>query len=1185
MKKRIIAAMTAFVFVFSCFVWAGNVIPARAAETGTIEPLTIEGENFVNAAGETVRFWGFNLVSLYPTVSQADGIAAALADREVNVVRLHHNLRNSADWNNKSGIYALNKYEKESTREPNEEAWERFDYLNAKLREYGIYTRPSLDSSRVLGANDVYIDEDAGMDTADRTQWQAAVRALQTIANKAGTNAVRDLRRMLPMIDERAMELQKEFIHQYLTHENENTGLTYGEDPQTLTLEVMNETSTEYAVYCNHSFDWNYSHLNTSGTVTEEDFAPLSYFNDKLTAKWHAYLDSIGMEHFGLYGISGTETAKLEARSNFLRKLDEDYFKEIEQYVKEDLDCDIPITFSNLWRGDNGLSVNAQGDYIEDHSYSNPFVVSQKKDMIETLNSVTRVADKPYFVGEINQAEGGENMNWASRTTLPVALAAYGSFHNWAGINFFAWNHGDRNLDANGHPIDQYRLVDSDTKWSTSSDAVIGYLVGEMQGDGMMMDHMRTCGLIFKNGLVTESTQPAVVYTDNPYWAGGYQQLMTPKAAANDGWGSIYSIRRAFTDGGVPLSQKTDAPYLTEDAPDDKLMTDTNEIEKDLQAQQMFVNAPQAEAFSGLTDAGQNTQTNHMKISGTQKGSASVVLVSDDGNDLGTSRSMVLSRTAVAFDYETYDVTTGSGDTEYYAPVTLTGLQQPEEDGHWEMKITRSADAGTAAGTVTTLTMQDGALSLPGNWNECEVRYVSDGVVITDAALGTAGGKVNAEVVISNGGETALSGKTAAAASYQGGNLVDVQLQQMALQPGNNTVAFDGLETAAEEWITLDETADTFYVDETAADGSAYQYRVQAYRGDTPLGESVPISLPDAGTLHAPRHLAVETKDQTVSLTWDSVGPDVSYRVYRDGSLIADNVRALGYQDTGLLAESWYTYQVTAVQNGKESVPAGVRVRTKADMDALYTFYADGQAQDVYADVLTAAMSGGPTSQRNSGAADNGSFRITLSGTSNDYIGFVNHVWRENRGANNRYFPVDFTGIKDSAALVFDVNPYTDRQRIEVGLVGLEEDGSLVTLRVDIKEMLSKDKYAEMEFETLSIPLKTLAQQGIYAKNGLAAAAGEASDFDWTRVVGVSCAVSMERAGHAIRFNNLKLADSSGGTLPDEFPSAQAGALTWDAVDGADRYVVSRAVANYLKFFVWDSKGSLRPLAQPYLVR
>ena len=77
----------------------------------------------------------------------------------------------------------------------------------------------------------------------------------------------------------------------------------------------------------------------------------------------------------------------------------------------------------------------------------------------------------------------------------------------------------------------------------------------------------------------------------------------------------------------------------------------------------------------------------------------------------------------------------------------------------------------------------------------------------------------------------------------------------------------------------------------------------------------------------------------------------------------------------------------------------------------------------------------------------------------------------------------------------------------------------------------------------------------------------------------------METAGHAIRFNNLKLADSSGGTLPDEFPSAQAGALTWDAVDGADRYVVSRAVANYLKFFVWDSKGSLRPLAQPYLVR
>ena len=334
---------------------AAGIIVAAGAMSGQaaeeIEELRIQGENFVNGAGEPVRFWGFNVVSLYPTHAQADSIAAQLASYGVNVVRPHHTTRNAqgnwnAEWAGGSGIGALIEYGT-TTRKPNREAYERFDYFNYRLRENGIYTRLTLDGTRsyLPGDVDILITDDA-----DRKAWYEAMDVL----NKIYWERARDLRRMLPTIDERAALLNEEFISEFLNHRNPYTGMTYGEDPQTLTLEAANETSAEYSVIVGNRFD------NSKGTlvysdgktpISAQDEAKLRYWKDKLNAKWTAYLDSAGIpkdQQFDLYASLANNSQSAKLRSGFLRKLDEDYFLRIKRMVRDQLGCNKPITYSTF---------------------------------------------------------------------------------------------------------------------------------------------------------------------------------------------------------------------------------------------------------------------------------------------------------------------------------------------------------------------------------------------------------------------------------------------------------------------------------------------------------------------------------------------------------------------------------------------------------------------------------------------------------------------------------------------------------------------------------------------------------------------------------------------------------------------------------------------------------------------
>ncbi len=652
-----------FFTAVSAFTCATSAVHAEDTASPTeIPALTIKGQNFVDATGKPVKFWGANLVGLYPEHSVADALAANLASMEVNLVRPHHNLRPSSDWNPTMTSGALLSY-KGNSREFDPVALDRFDYLNAALKRQGIYLAFSVNWTRR------YLPEDFDIlpgDEKERAEWMAAMKELNSWPWKKAF----DVYKMLPSIDERATLLNEEFIKKLLTHVNPFTGVSYANDPQILTFEIMNEASTEYAVICGNRLP-----------------AP---WEAKLLEKWSVFAKAAGIEPGDLYKPADPKAK--EIRAKFLSKLDEEYFERIKKVMRS-AGCKAPMTYSNLWRGENMAAMNTRtAEIIEDHIYMDPLVVKKPEDGFYNL-SRSALADKPFFVGELNQAEGEKNMLEQSpfRSMLPIATSAYASLQDWSGMVWFAWLHGGQMLGTDG--------------WAKTEGRASN--LGQMISDGMMLDHMRTTGIIFRRGLVKKSVSPVTLWVDEPFTAGDYQGLMRGKYSYKPGWQDIHGIRKSF--GVVPESQRT-ATWMTQ-APPNPLVSDTGEIVKDVVRKQLTVTAPQAEAFSGYLDAQAPAGIPHLSLGG--EGFATVVVVAEDGKPLGESGHLIISRTAL-----------DAKNVEIDGPqVTLRGLAKPTAGSSWQLKITRPRTAESSEAKGQPIVQNpDGSIVLPlAGWHECEI--------------------------------------------------------------------------------------------------------------------------------------------------------------------------------------------------------------------------------------------------------------------------------------------------------------------------------------------------------------------------------------------------------------------------------------------------------------------------------
>lgn len=658
-------ALLSIGFLIAAFpVIAADAVPPLPA-------LAVRGEDFVDASGKPVRFWGVNLVACYPDHDKADQLAANLESVQVNLVRPHHLLRPSSDWNPRMVSGCLVAF-RNNSRAFDSTALDRFDYLNAALRRHGIYLAFSAHFSRQYLTGDVDILKTD--DEKDRSAWMAAMREL----NGWTWQKAIDVRKMLPVIDERAALLNEEFVKKLLTHVNPYTGTAYAVDSQVLTFEVLNEFSSEYTIVCGNRFP--------------------NYWNAKLVEKWNAFATAAGIVPGDIYRPADAKAK--EVRSQFLRKLDEDYFTRMKAVIRG-TGCKASITFSNLWRGETAAELHAQlADHIENHLYMDPLVVTAARDGIADLTQ-NAIAGKPFFVGEINQAEGAQNIlkQSATRAMLPLAASAYGSLQNWSGIVWFAWLHGDSLLGNSG--------------WATVEGRASN--LGGMINDGMMIDHLRTTGMIFRRGLVAKSKSPVTINVDAPFNTSNYNALMAGKYPYMPGWQDIHEIRKSFDFGSSSGEKKNE--WFT-DTVSNPIVSDTGEIVKDVERKQLTVAAPEVEAFAGYIDSNALAGLKHLIVDGEKNIFGVVELVSSDGRDLEQSTHLIISRTGL-----------NAANLEVAGPlVRLRGLKKPEKDQHWYLSLTRPREAAALLKEFIGNSqkpldpMVDGALELPlANWNECEL--------------------------------------------------------------------------------------------------------------------------------------------------------------------------------------------------------------------------------------------------------------------------------------------------------------------------------------------------------------------------------------------------------------------------------------------------------------------------------
>ncbi len=640
-------------------------VSATHAELAALKP---QGTQFLDNAGQPVRLWGVNLCALYPTHEQSTQIAKDLAERGVNVVRPHHMLRRSRDWVSDEQITSLVDHVT-TTRKFNSKALDRFDFLHAQLREQGIYSMFAGRWSRSYLPADVDIIK---TDDADAQAWSAAMQEL----NQRHWRKAIDARKLLPMIDDRVAALDVEFIKNLLTHVNPYTGKRYADDAQVVSVEMINEASSEYTLICGNDLP--------------------TYWQDQLVKKWDAFAQAQGLATGGdLYRPQSNEHKAVRAR--FFDQLDRVYMKRMTEAVRE-VGYGGAVTLSNLWRGEMALKRHDDlASYIEDHMYADPRVVANMKDLFYT-KSQSALIDKPFIIGEFNQAEGHKNIAEQSnyRTMLMLASAAYGSLHDWSGFVWFSWTHGDRSIDQAGHAINPDRQSH----------------LGNMMRDTMMQDHLRTAGMIFRRGLVKTSRKPITLYVEEPYWAADYHGVVRPKVSPQHGWQNIHGIRKVFAK--APDDQSS-LPWFTEQ-PASPLVSDTGEIVKNLATRQLKLIAPQAEGFSGWLSTDQDVIINHLSIE-AMDGFATIMIVAADDKPIATSRKLIISRTAID----------PSGDELTELKLTLQGLTPKTSPGSWQVTVTRpDASAQNAEDTnhVQPSGNQPGIVTLPGTgWHECEIEW------------------------------------------------------------------------------------------------------------------------------------------------------------------------------------------------------------------------------------------------------------------------------------------------------------------------------------------------------------------------------------------------------------------------------------------------------------------------------
>jgi predicted lactoylglutathione lyase len=244
------------VLLFSTLVLAAQPLPM----------ITIDGDKFV-ADGREFKIWGFNMGNgLHLSDQMLQKQADQLEFLGVNMLRLH-----TIDWttwgetgpNNEdfsAGLRPVGDDRRDTQHLVNVDKFFRF---MDKLREKKIYIAVTLNVISNLVPGDADILQTT---PEDKKAWIEAINAM----NK---NPDFQCYKILPVIDERAREVNKKWAADLLSLKNPKTGLKLAEDPQLALLNTANESSC-WSVFYRNNFCKNLP----------------EYFLKKYRDKWNAYL-------------------------------------------------------------------------------------------------------------------------------------------------------------------------------------------------------------------------------------------------------------------------------------------------------------------------------------------------------------------------------------------------------------------------------------------------------------------------------------------------------------------------------------------------------------------------------------------------------------------------------------------------------------------------------------------------------------------------------------------------------------------------------------------------------------------------------------------------------------------------------------------------------------------------------
>lgn len=409
------------------------------------------------ADGTRAKFIGFNLPTRANTPDHrtAELLAERFASLGVNVIRLH-----AADaplgpsgWSS-SLENPLIDYNSGSSRLFHEKGLDRFDYLVAKLKEKGIYLQIDLLVARVFQDGD------------DLDYPDAAPFFFKSFTH----------------INERLIQLQKEYATKLLCHVNPYTGLALIDDPAVMTIQINNEDSIfrgtedikdeKGIVPYRQELQRRFNRFLLAKYDTKKNLAAAWTFNGEcaLGEEEDPEAGTVFFPEGSFYQVpnnpmgewtGGVSPARYADFMEFGIQINRRYYGTMIDHVRS-LGAKVPISTSNLINGSADVYSHADADIMENNTYFNhpmpPFhqeklivpgmreaVTSNPLDVhkdgiflrTEMLQMATTavVAGKPFILSEWN--EYGVN---PFHSTSFVSMASYACLNDWDGLMLYCFH-------------------------------------------------------------------------------------------------------------------------------------------------------------------------------------------------------------------------------------------------------------------------------------------------------------------------------------------------------------------------------------------------------------------------------------------------------------------------------------------------------------------------------------------------------------------------------------------------------------------------------------------------------------------------------------------------------------------------------------------------------------------------